>query len=254
MSARDHWNNAARDGAMRSSRARRGMTLMELVIALVITGLMAVMGTATLGSIIDHRRVILSGTGEMERASALRDQIRTWMLSGTVQIVTGGATAGLGRRTTPIAAPSIASAPTATGAATGMPGSSSSTAPAITAAVAGGDEITFVTTADNPAHSPTARMRLFIDADASTPETGLTLEYQASTATPLERIQLEPTIGVLNVQFLDQRTNQWFESTQAAAITPIAVKLTMQPYDGGRLPGILGVPLIFPMGSLLVGR
>ena len=226
---------------------------MELVIALVITGLMAVMGTATLGSIIDHRRVILSGTGEMERASALRDQLRTWLLSGTVQIVTGGAAAGLGRRAAPIAGPSIASAPTATGAASGMPGSSTS-APAITAAVAGGDEVTFITSADNPAHSPTARMRLFIDADASTPETGLTLEYQASTATPLQRIQLEPSIGVLKVEFLDERTNQWFESTQAAAIAPIAVRLSMQPHDGGRIPGILQLPLVFPMGELLVGR
>ena len=233
--------------------ARRGMTLMELVIALVITGLMAVMGTATLGSIIDHRRVIVSGTGEMERASALRDQLRTWLLAGTVQIVTGGATAGLGRRAAAIAGPSIASELSASGAANGMPGSRSM-APAITAAVAGGDEITFETSADNPAHSPTARMRLFIDGDASTPETGLTLEYQASTATPLQRIQLEPTVGVLTVQFLDQRTNQWFESTQAAAITPIAVKISMQAYDGGRIPGILQLPLIFPMGSLLVGR
>ncbi|MGH7656429.1 MAG: PulJ/GspJ family protein [Gemmatimonadaceae bacterium] len=233
--------------------ARRGMTLMELVVALVITGLMAVMGTATLGSIIDHRRTIVSGTAETERASALRDQLRTWLLAGTVQIVSGGASAGLGRRASPIAAPPIASGPAATGAATGMPGSSSMT-PAITAAVAGGDEITFVTTADNPAHAPSARMRLFVDADASTPETGLTLEYQASTATPLQRIQLEPTVGVLTVQFLDQRTNQWFESTQAAAITPIAVKISMQAYDGGRIPGILQLPLIFPMGSLLVGR
>ena len=221
---------------------------MELVIALVITGMMAVMGTATLAAIIDHRRVILSGTGELERASALRDQLRTWMLSGTVQIVTGGASAGLGRRTASLAAPSIAPPPTATA----MPGTITNNG--ITAAVAGGDEITFVTTADNPAHAPSARMRLFIDADASTAETGLTLEYQASTATPLERIQLEPSIGVLKVEFLDQRTNQWVESTQVAAITPIAVRLTMQPYDGGRLPGILQLPLIFPMGSLLVGR
>jgi hypothetical protein len=129
-----------------------------------------------------------------------------------------------------------------------MPGS------AITAAVAGGDEITFVTTAPTLADAPSVRMRLFIDADASTPETGLTLEYQASTATPLQRIQLEGSIGVLKVEFLDQRTNQWFESNQAAAITPIAVRLSMQPYDGGHLPGILQLPLIFPMGSLLVGQ
>jgi prepilin-type N-terminal cleavage/methylation domain-containing protein len=223
---------------------RRGMTLMELVVALVITGMMAVMGSATLASLVDHRRVILASTGELERASALRDQLRTWMLSGTVQIVTGGATRGMGRAGASAAAPPI-STPTI---ASGVPGS------AITAAVAAGDEITFVTTAPNPADAPSVRMRLFIDGDASTPETGLTLEYQASTATPLQRIQLEGSIGMLKVEFLDQRTNQWLESTQAAAITPIAVRLSMQPYEGGRLPGILELPLIFPMGTLLVGR
>ena len=223
---------------------RRGMTLMELVVALVITGMMALVGSATLASLVDHRRVIKTSTVDIERASALRDQIRTWMLSGTVQIVTGGATRGVGRASASVAAPAISTP----GIASGMPGS------AITSAVAAGDEITFVTTAPNPADAPSVRMRLFIAGDASTPETGLTLEYQASTATPLQRIQLEGSIGVLKVEFLDQRTNQWLESTQAAAITPIAVRLSMQPYDGGRLPGILQLPLIFPMGALLVGR
>ena len=224
---------------------RNGMTLMELVVALVITGMMAVMGASTLASLIDHRRVILGSTGELERASALRDQIRTWMLAGTVQVTTGGATRGIARAgaaaisTPTIAQPSAASGMTNTG---------------VTSAVAAGDEVTFITTAPNPADAPSVRMRLFIDGDANTPETGLTLEYQPSTATPLKRIQLEPSIGVLTVEFLDQRTNKWVESTQSAAITPIAVRLTMGPYDGGRIPGILQLPLIFPIGTLTTGR
>lgn len=223
---------------------RKGMTLMELVVALVITGMMAAIGAATFSSIIDHRRIIVGSTSELERASALRDQIRTWMLSGQVQVTTGGATRGLGRATAaaPIASTQIQS------------GSSSMANTGVTAAVAGGDEITFITTAPNPANAPSVRMRLFIDADPNTPESGLTLEYQPSTATPLKRIQLEPSIGVLTVEFLDQRLNQWVESTQAASITPIAVRLSMQPYDGGRLPAILQVPLIFPIGTLTVGR
>ncbi len=227
---------------------RRGMTLMELVVALVITGMMAVMGASTIASLIDHRRVILGSTGELERASALRDQIRTWMLSGDVQLTTGGATRGIGRAgAAAIATPTIAQ-PT-------IPNGMNSTAnTGVTAAVAAGDEITFVTTAPNPTNTPSVRMRLFIDGDANTPETGLTLEYQASNATPLQRMQLEPSIGVLTVEFLDQRTNKWIESTQVATITPIAVRLTMAPYDGGRIPGILQLPLIFPMGTLLVGR
>ena len=129
------------------------MTLMELVVALVLTGMMAAMGTATLSSIIDHRRVILSSTGELERASALRDQIRTWMLSGTVQIVTGGAGRGLGRAGTSITSNSV----TFTGNQA-SPTNSGMTSTGITSAVAGGDEISFVTTAPNPADAPSVRM------------------------------------------------------------------------------------------------
>ncbi len=233
-------------------RASRGMTLMELVVGLAITGMMAAMGAAAFGSIIDHRRVILTSTAGMERASALRDQIRTWILSGTVQIQTGGVPQGIGRAGAQVAAAPVIQSGSVAGS-TSMNGTSTPGA-ATSAAVAGGDEISFVTTAPNPADAPSVRMRLFIDADPSTPETGLTLEYQASTSAPLMRVELEPSIGVLKVEFLDQRTNQWFESTQAAAITPIAVRISMQPYEGGHLAGILQLPMIFPMGSLLTGR
>jgi len=223
---------------------------MELVVALVITGMMAVLGASTLASLIDHRRVILGSTTELERASALRDQIRTWMLSGAVQVTTGGSTRGIGRGFTQVGggiSPAFNNA-SPTSSDSPMAGTG------ITAAVAAGDEITFVTTAPNPADAPSVRMRLFIDGDANTPETGLTLEYQPSTATPLKRVQLEPSIGVLAVEFLDQRTNKWVESTQAASITPIAVRLSMQAYDGGKIPAILQLPLIFPIGTLTVGR
>lgn len=230
--------------------ARKGMTLMELVVALVITGMMASIGAATFSSIIDHRRVIVSSTSELERASALRDQIRTWMLSASVQVTTGGATRGITREFFQGASGFNFAFNTGSSQQSG----SAMNGTGITASVAGGDEITFITTAPNPSNAPSVRMRLFIDADPNTPESGLTLEYQPSTATPLKRIQLEPSIGVLTVEFLDQRKNQWVKSTQAATITPIAVRLSMQPYDGGRLPAILQLPLIFPIGTLTVGR
>jgi Tfp pilus assembly protein FimT len=224
------------------------MTLMELVVALAITGMMAALGAATFSSLIDHRRAILSSTVDMERASALRDQIRTWLLAGTVQLQSGGVPQGMGRGAA--AAPAAASA-IMSGATTSSSGAAGS---AVSAAVASGDEIDFTTTAPNPADAPSVRMRLFIDGDASTPETGLTLEYQASTSAPLVRVELERSIGVLKVDFLDERTNRWFESTQASAITPIAVRISMQPFDSGRLPGILELPMIFPMGALRTGR
>ena len=206
-------------------RARRGMTLMELIVGLVITGVMAGIGTAAFGSIIDHRRAIQVSTTEMERASALRETLRTWMASGVALIQQGG-----GPRTT-------------------LRSSISSTS-TISAAQATGDEITFMTSAPNPAMAPEVRIRLFIDGDPSTPETGLTIEYQTSTATPLQRRQLDPSIGSMTVEFLDSRTNRWFSSSQAATISPMAFRVSLFPVEGGTLPAILQLPLMFPMAGL----
>ncbi|MDB4917983.1 MAG: hypothetical protein JWM95_5627 [Gemmatimonadetes bacterium] len=207
-------------------RARSGMTLMELIVGLVITGVMAAMGTAAFGSIIDHRRVIRESTLQMERAVALRETLRLWIASGTVAIQRGGVPRGSTARTST---------------------STSTTGTVVSAAVASGDEITFTTSAPNPAMTPSVRIRLFIDADQSTPETGLTMEYQANTLTPLQRRQLDPAVGTMTVEFLDARTHQWFSASQAATISPTAVRVALFPIDGMTLPAILQLPLIFPM-------
>src|SRR5262245_49219277 len=78
-------------------RARGGMTLMELVIGLAITGIMAAAGVAAFGSIIDHRRIIREASSATERAAALRETIRSWTLGGTVRMQIGGGPRGLTR-------------------------------------------------------------------------------------------------------------------------------------------------------------
>src|SRR5262245_64757856 len=81
------------------TRVRAGMTLMELVIGIAITGLMALAGAGAFASIIDHRKVIRESTVTTERAAALRDMLRTWISSGQVQIQQGGGPRGLTRTT-----------------------------------------------------------------------------------------------------------------------------------------------------------
>ena len=101
------------------------------------------------------------------------------------------------------------------------------------------------------AHSPVHRYRL------STPERGLTIEYQATAPVgvttpiqpPLQRRQLDNTIGGMTVEFLDSKTNRWYDATQASTIQPIAVRISLQAADGMAIPGILQLPLIFPMGT-----
>ena len=215
--------------------ARRGMTLMELVIGLAITGMMATAGAVAFGAIIDHRKVIRDASVETERSAALRDMIRGWILAGNIQIQQGGGPRGLNR---------------GVGAAAGPAGSTMrgpNSFQAVSAAAASGDEITFSTSDVNPSFLPNIRIRLYIDADDNTPEKGLTIEYQPNSQMPLVRRMLDSTIDTLHVEFLDRRTNQWIESTQGATIQqPLAARLTFAS-GLAKLPAILKLPMIFPM-------
>jgi type II secretory pathway pseudopilin PulG len=205
------------------------MTLMELVIGLAITGMMAAAGAGTFASIIDHRRTIRDASLSIERAAALREMIRSWLIAGSVQIQRGGGPRGLTR-----------------GAVGGAPATrGGSSIASVSAAQASGDELTFTTTALNPSLLANVRIRLYVDGDNNTPETGLTIEYQPNARMPLVRRMLDPTIDTLRVEFLDRRTNRWLRASEAATIVPRAVRVTLLHGDHGPLPPILELPMIF---------
>jgi prepilin-type N-terminal cleavage/methylation domain-containing protein len=216
-------------------RARGGMTLMELVIGLAITGMMAAAGAGAFASIIDHRRDIREASVSTERAAALREMIHSWIVAGTVQIQQGGGPRGLTR-----------------GIAGGVAGGQSrggNNVAAVSTAQAIGDEVSFTTTALNPSLLAAVRIRLYIDGDNNTPEKGLTIEYQPNLQQPLVRKMLDSTIDTLKVEFLDTRTGRWFRSTEAATIRPRAVRLTLLGGEHGKLPPILSLPMMFTIGA-----
>ena len=205
---------------------------MELIVALTITGFMAAVGTATFSSIIDSKRIVKESTMNTERAAALREAIRTWLLPASIQIQQGTpprGNSGNGRGGT-----LTASTKTPNGAET------------VTAAVANGDEVTFTTTAPNPANAPDARMRLFVDTDEATPEHGLTLEYQVNQQAPLQRRELDSLITSMTVEYLDQRTRQWFRSgTVSTATQPLAIRITLTPANNSKEPPLMEYPMVF---------
>ena len=57
-------------------RARPGMTLMELVIALTILALVATMGGEAFATLIDRQATIRTASADVERAAALRDTLK----------------------------------------------------------------------------------------------------------------------------------------------------------------------------------
>jgi len=224
---------------MTTMRRRSGMTLMELVIGLAITGMMAAAGAGAFSSIIDHRRIIHDASAATERAAALREMLHSWLVAGTVQIQQGGGPRGLTR--------GIA-------AGVGAQSRAGNNTASVSTAQAIGDEVSFTTTALNPSLLAAVRIRLYIDGDANTPEKGLTIEYQPNLQMPLVRKMLDSTIDTLKVEFLDTRTGRWFRSTEAATIRPRAFRLTLVGGEHGQLPPILTLPMIFPIGSPTTAR
>lgn len=216
---------------------RRGMTLMELVIGLAITGMMAAAGAGAFSSIIAHRRIIRDASIDTERAAAFREMLETWINAGTIQIQQGGGPRGLTRGIG-------AASPT-----TGRNGAASNTA-SVSAAAAIGDELTFTTSALNPAFTANVRIRLYIDGDNNTPERGLTMEYQPNLQQPLVRRMLDSTIDTLKVEYLDPRTDKWIRASEAATIAAqTAVRVTLLPGEKHQIPAILQVPMIFMIGA-----
>lgn len=213
--------------------SRAGMTLMELMVGIVITAAVATVGAATFASVIDQRGVILTASTDVERASALREMLRSWIASGTINITTGGARA---RNQVQVRRVEIERL-------------NESSVQSVTAAASTGDELTFTTSALTPSLAPDTRVRLFVDGDPNTDELGLTIEYQGPNNAPLQRKQIDPTILQMTVEFLDRRTNRWYPYSEAATTQPIAVRLCFpQPegvQDAPLVPALLQYPLLF---------
>jgi hypothetical protein len=116
----------------------------------------------------------------------------------------------------------------------------------VTAAASTGNELTVTTNAPNPLMAAAVRIRLFVDADPLTPETGLTMEFQSSSTNAslgLQRKQLDPDIGDLVIEFLDTRTNRWYPSSQAATIEGYAIRVALVPAEGKTIARVLQMPL-----------
>ena len=65
----------------RSGSARAGMTLMELVIALLITGMIAAIGAGAFTAVLDNRAAAKEATDAVTRAAATRALLVSWLSS-----------------------------------------------------------------------------------------------------------------------------------------------------------------------------
>ena len=195
---------------------RRGLTLIELLVALTITGMVMTAGYGALSTMVDHRTRVMTATDAVASAAAKRRMLVRW-LRGTRLTIEGDATfEGLH----------------------GVDGDQPD------------DALTFVTNAPTPLGSGETLVRVFIDRDDKTSERGLTVALSDRKGGPVRRIEVDAHATALDIRYLSglfgNRT--WLESWVSTTVLPSAVRLIVSSQQRDSLPALLRPAIVVPLG------
>ena len=196
---------------------RRALTTIELVVALSVTGLAAVIGAATLGLLADHGRR-LNATGDpTERAAAARRTIVSWLEGARVAVSTSDAGASASFQVLDLSRGGRAT-----------------------------DELLFQTTASTPLGIGETLVRLHVDDDDRTPERGLIAELSGTAVTPPLRVELDADVAAMDVRCLTDLLGgrRWIASWLSSSLLPLGVELTLRPVRGRQLHPLLRLPIL----------
>lgn len=194
------------------------MTLLELVVALTITGITVTAGYGALASILDHRAAADARMDAVTRAAARRRMLVAWLRGARVtQDQNGPSFRGLD------------------GTFQGQPD----------------DELSFLTTAETPSGAGETVVRLFIDRDILTAEDGLTADLSVWRGAQNERVEIEPSAGGLDFRYATHMLGreEWLPSWISSTVLPAAAELVVLARPNDSLPGLLRLPITAPIGA-----
>ena len=195
---------------------RRGMTLVELLAALVVTAMAGAVGAGTLAILSDRRASLRVAGAEVVRAATVRRTIVGWLrgLHGPLSPLSGAAPATFElldqqRRGHPA------------------------------------DELLFTTTAETPLGLGESTVRLYVDDDDRTPERGLVAELGAAPSDVATRVELDSTVAELDVRCLTDLAGnrQWVPSFLSSQLVPRGIELRLRPRAGMELHPLLAMPI-----------
>jgi len=197
---------------------RAGLTLIELVVALAISGLAMAAGYGALGAIVDHRRRVEEGNVAVARAAAERGMLASWLAGAHLTVEEGG--------------PSFR----------GLDGVSGDSAD---------DELTVLTTAATPLGAGETILRLYVDRDERTPEHGLTAVFTEWRGTATARQELDRRVTGLGIRYRSSLLTgaAWLPSWISTSVLPVGVELTLSGDGPDSLPALLRVPIVVPLAG-----
>jgi prepilin-type N-terminal cleavage/methylation domain-containing protein len=199
-------------------RCRRGLTLIELLVALTITGLMMAFGYGALSVMVDHRTRVMSATDAIASAAAKRRMLVGWLRGARLTIEGDATFEGLH------------------GVDEDRPD----------------DALTFVTNAPTPIGSNETVVHLYIDRDDKTPERGLTVSLSDRKGGAARRIEVDPHATGLDMRYLSGLFGRraWLESWVSTTVLPSAVQLTMSSDEPDSLASLLRPAIVVPLGTV----
>lgn len=200
------------------SRRRSGLTLVELVVAITITGLALGAGYGALSWMGETRRRVDETARASWRAAAVRRSLSAWLAGATLAVT-----------------PDVAEFRGVDGERRG----------------ARDDALTFRTNAPTPLGTGETTVTLFIDRDETTPQRGLVALLSEPHGTRRATMELEPGAGELDARYLSGVSGaaRWSASWISSSVLPRGVELTVRSQRGDSLPALIALPIVVPFAS-----
>lgn len=193
---------------------RLGLTLMELIVAITITGMALTGGYATFSSLVDNRSRLAEATEETATASAVRNTIVSWLEGARLTLAASG--------------PRFR----------GLDGVYQDLED---------DALSFLTTSRTPLGTGESIVRIYVDRDDETPQTGLVASIAEWRGTQQATIVMNPDVRSLDIRYLSGvlGSRSWLPSWISATLLPAAIEITLAgatPADS--LPRLLQLPVL----------
>jgi prepilin-type N-terminal cleavage/methylation domain-containing protein len=200
--------------------SRRGFTLVEVLVAIGVAGVVALLVGTGFGAVVRMERRAAEARQSSMHGVAVRRQIALWLRAAVVN---------------------------GTADAWDFDGSNR-----ISEAGEPDPVLRFTTAAPGPFETGTARLALRLDRDPDTPERGLVVVHPDSLGGPDEeerRSELVPGATALVIRYLHsvEGTRMWTNQWQSSSRLPDAIEIRV---FGDSIPPLLRVPLfIVPRGG-----
>lgn len=189
---------AQRTESRRRRAARTGLTLIELVVALTMTGLALTSGYAAFTTLIDRREASAAHAAAVARSAAMRAALLSWLSNARLTIEEDDIVFQ------------------------GIDGTKRTESGEVP-----DDELTFLTSASTPVALHGTIVRLHIDRTEESAERGLVAEVVAWKGTRRQRLELLPDATGLDVHYLSgmMGSRRWLHSWVSTTLLPLGAEI-----------------------------